>query len=239
MRRSSISSAVTAAVVGVLILCALGIWQVQRLHQKESLLADLAARQAAEPVSVASLVDDANQAADLEFRKVKFIANYQPGADLYLIATFDGRPAWEVVTPALTDDGIMVLVDRGVVPDELRATLPAAGAGSIERVGIVRRHALGRGMFAPDNDVAGDRWYWWDVPAMLGTVKVPAGVRVAPFVVQLLPEPDEKAWPRPLAPDTGLSNNHLQYAITWFSLAAVLLVVTGLYVRKEMRQAGT
>ena len=37
----------------------------------------------------------------------------------------------------------------------------------------------------------------------------------------------------PLPVDTsGIPNDHLQYAVTWFSLAAVWLIMTGVWIRR-------
>jgi surfeit locus 1 family protein len=154
-----------------------------------------------------------------------------------MIQTFDAGPGWQVVTPFRSSDGIFVLVDRGVVPDTMRATV-ATPAEPVELLGIVRRHGAGRGPFTPDNDDAANIWYWWDVPAMLALSDIPADLKVAPFVVQLLPVEGDATFPRPQRPDAGLRSNHLQYAITWFALALVLAAVATLYVRGQMKKTG-
>ena len=132
----------------------------------------------------------------------------------------------------------MALVDRGAIPDNLRApaTRPEIAA-PMELIGVVRVHNNARGFFDPENDVEGNVWYWWDIPAMLSSVSIPQEMQVAPFVQQALPGDDPKKFPRAGKPEAQLRNNHLQYAITWFSLAIVLLVISGLFVRKLMRRS--
>ena len=100
--------------------------------------------------------------------------------------------------------------------------------------GILRRHVGSRGPFTPDNDPEANIWYWWDIPAMLASAHVGDDAGVAPFALHLLPD-DDKAVPRPVAIDSGLTNNHLQYALTWFALALILIVMSGLLIRQTMR----
>ena len=64
-------------------------------------------------------------------------------------------------------------------------------------------------------------------------------VDVEPFVVVALQAEDPKRLALPLepAPATQLPrplNNHLSYALTWFGLAATLLGVFGVWVRKHL-----
>ena len=114
----------------------------------------------------------------------------------------------------------------------------ATPAEPVELLGIVRRHGAARGPFTPDNDDARNIWYWWDVPAMLALSDIPADLKVAPFVLQLLPVEGNTSFPRPQRPDAALRSNHLQYAMTWFALALVLAAVAVLYVRGQMKKTG-
>ena len=56
-------------------------------------------------------------------------------------------------------------------------------------------------------------------------------------MLHLLPVAGDKSFPRPQAADAGLNSSHLQYAITWFALALVLLVIAGLYIRELMKKS--
>ena len=65
------------------------------------------------------------------------------------------------------------------------------------------------------------------------TTTLPDGVSLLPFVLQVVPASAAAAFPRPQPPRANLTNNHLGYAITWFSLAAALVVVAGLFLRSR------
>ena len=84
---------------------------------------------------------------------------------------------------------------------------------------------------------AGNIWYWWDIPAMLAFAHVAPDQRVAPFVLHLEPDPAAgRTLPSPVSVDENLTNNHLQYALTWFALAVLLIVMSGLLIRQIRRK---
>lgn len=226
---------VLATGVGVAILLALGVWQLDRLAWKQELLAQLAANMAAEPVDLDRAEAVAASGGSSEFLKVRVQGTFNHDAEMRMIAVHDGGPGWEIVTPLITADGRAVLVNRGVVPDREKDAIDRP-TGPVEVTGYVRRYAGRQGVFAPDNDPQSGVWYWWDVPAMLANARLPAGARAAGLVLQQAPGEEARGFPRPGPPQANLRNNHLSYAITWFSLAAVLVVIAGLYLRGQMKK---
>jgi surfeit locus 1 family protein len=218
--------------LGIVVLCALGAWQVSRLGEKQQLLAEMSERIAADPGSLGEVLARHDRGEDMEFTKVKISGMFDHAHELRKLATFDGNPGWRIITPFTTADGIVSLVDRGVVPDDYRQPESAQPA---EVMAIVRAHNAGRGFFDPDNDIENRVWYWWDIPAMLAASAIPPGMKVAPFVLQAVPGDDAGAFPRAAPPQAALQNNHLQYAVTWFSLALVLFAIAALFIRKQVR----
>ncbi len=224
-RRTLIFAA--ASVVAVFILLGLGYWQLERRVWKEALIAELAA--ASKPDARALDLGEAERLlasdASRDFARVRLDGKYLDGMDRYLFSISAGAPGYHVISPLMTGDGRLVLVDRGFVPEALRdAASPASGPAAVE--GLLRQ-ARERGMFAPADDVAGNVWYWPDVPALLASLPEAAGARPVPYLVEALPGAASASWPRPDPPDPrAIPNNHLQYAVTWFGLAAVCLVMT-------------
>ena len=222
--------------LGIAVLIGLGTWQLFRLAEKRALLADIAQRAAAPPVSLGEVLARRDKGEDIEFVRVKTKGVFDNQFERHKLASFEGSPGWQIITPFASDEGIVALVDRGVVSDDLRnADKRPAEAAPVELTAIIRSHNGGSGFFDPENDVDGNIWYWWDVPAMLSSVTIATEMKVAPFVLQALPGDDPKQFPRASGPQAQLRNNHLQYAITWFSLAIVLLVIAGLFIRKLVR----
>jgi len=237
----SIWPVVIVSALGVLILCGLGAWQLQRLAHKQALLAEIRHRSAADPVTLSEVIRLYESGENVEFMKVSAAGRFLHESERHLIGVFDGNPAWEVVTPLLTADNTVVLVDRGFVPDERRDPSTRAGGNPtavVEVIGIVGSHREGRGAFHPDNDVSANMWFWWDVSAMLDSTTMPAGAKPAPFVLHIVPVAGESGLPRPVALQAALRNNHLQYAITWFALALALAVIAGLVIRGQMKKSG-
>src|SRR6266508_3480944 len=207
-------SALIAAVLGCIVLIALGAWQLHRMQWKQGLIAELEGHLSAPPVSLSEAVEH-----PAEFLHVKTSGLFEHAGELFVLTSEGGRPGWRVVTPFASNEGIFVLVDRGFVADEQRELSRRPGSqpeGHVKVEGYVSRHPAGRGLFTPDNDAADNNWYWWDIPAMLAFGRIDPQSRVAPFILHVLPGPDSGAVPKPSSPMLGLSNNHLQYALTWF-----------------------
>lgn len=236
----SIWPVIIASTLGVLILCGLGAWQLQRLAQKQALLTEIDRRGTADPVDLPEALRLHGNGENIEFMKVAVKGRFLHDSEKHLIAVFDGNPAWEVVTPLLTDDNFLVLVSRGLVPDNMRDPIRRAEnnpAGEVEVTGILRTHGEGRGAFSPDNDIKASMWFWWDVPAMLESTPLPQPARTAPFVLYVDPSGGDEGFPRPVAIKASLRNNHLQYAVTWFALALALALIAGLFIRGETRKS--
>ena len=225
-----------AVIAGFVILCGLGTWQVYRLQWKQGLLAQLAANQDADPVDLATAESFHSIGNNVEFMKVRFRATYKHNAGMTMISTFEGGPGWIIITPALSSEGLAVIVDRGRVPVERLESFDKP-LGEVEITGVVRTYKNGKGYFEPDNDPEKNAWYWWDIPAMLKASEFPASAKPFPFVVQVLPGSVTAEFPIPAEPKANLSNNHLGYALTWFGLALALVVVAGIYVRGLMKKS--
>ena len=222
--------------LGIAVLLALGTWQLFRLAEKEAQLAEISERTKAPPLSLSEILTRRDTGADIEFDAVKVRGVFDHAAERHKLASFEGSHGWQIITPFRSDDGIVALVDRGVVPADLKdASKRSENPAPVELNAVVRAHSHERGFFDPDNDADGNLWYWWDVPAMLSSVAIAPDMQVAPFILQELPGSDPNRFPRAAGPEVQLRNNHLEYAITWFSFAATLLVIAGLFIRKQRK----
>lgn len=230
MKRSVITASAFAA-VGFAILCSLGLWQLERLQWKEKLIADLNARVSASPVALPARPE---QATD-EFRRVRVRVQlasehalvYTPGSALR--PDVPGAGYW-VMAPASSERGTVV-VNRGYVPPDARGKVGAAPAGDVEIIGALRWPEEST-YFTPRDEPANNVWYRRD-PASIAAAKNWGAV--APFYIE------QEAPQLPAAPKAGplvvkLSNNHLQYAVTWFGLAGALAAVYFAGLRGRFRR---
>ena len=220
-----------ATTIGLIILCGLGTWQIFRLGEKTKMIDQLEARMAAAPISLDEALKRQAKGEDVEYLRVEFSGSPNWAQSLNKITAADGKPAWEIIVPVISIEGIAALVDAGTAPEKI-STETLSQSETIN--GIIRLHRKGRGVFDNDNDVSTNTWYWWDVPEMLAAANLPADAQVAPFIVQKLPTDGGDTIARPQTPKVELSNNHLGYAITWFGLAVALLAVAAVLGRSML-----
>ena len=223
------------AAAGVVVLLGLGTWQVERLFWKEGLIAARRAAVAAPPVD---LPESLAAAKDLEFHRLRATGRFLNDRELYLGATSDdGHPGYLVVTPLVTSSGATLLVERGFIPEAKRAPATrTAGeiSGEVTVNGLLRLPPAGKpAWFIPDNDAARNYWFYVDVPAMAAAAHLD---RVLPFYLDADATPNPGGLPVGGQTRLELPNNHLQYAITWYALAAGLAVVYIVFIRGRRAQ---
>ena len=224
--RFSLALAVSVA-VALAILCGLGSWQLQRLKWKEALLAGIARAEAAQPVALEPLLDDVAFGRDEEYRRVKVTCPglaRAPALELYALR--EGQVGSRLISACHVVTGYYnsILVDRGFISDQVSARPPVdpADRAPLHLVGVLR--APDRPSFVtPKNDLAGNHWYSRDVAAM---AKALGATRPGPLILmaETSSNPD---WPalKALPLPAEIPNRHLEYALTWFGLAAALACV--------------
>jgi cytochrome oxidase assembly protein ShyY1 len=223
------------AVTGFAILIGLGLWQLERKAWKESLIATVTERAAAAPAGLPPQASWSKlDPADSEFRRVRLRVDYPPDARsawLYIgsSALRDDikSPGYFVFSPARLPGGGIVVVNRGYVQD--RTVAPAPGPGEI--VGYLRWPEK-PSWFVSDHDSAGDIWFVRD-PVLMA--KVLGWGEVAPFYVDQEGPVPAAGQPRPGPLKVNLRNDHFNYALTWFSLAAALFGVFAVWLWKRVR----
>jgi surfeit locus 1 family protein len=216
----------------LMICLGLGGWQIQRLFWKQDLIARREAAVTAAPAAVPKTLAEAR---DMEFRHVSDEGVFLNDKEIFLGATSEGGgQGYQILTPLLERESRVVFVNRGYIPAELRDPAKrAAGqiAGTVRVQGLLRLPQAGRpNWFLPDNRPDLNYWFWVDLPAMSAADKLD---RVAPFYMDADATPNPGGWPKGGVTRLTLPNNHLQYAITWFSLAVALLVIYVLYHRRN------
>lgn len=229
----------TAFVVALAILLSLGTWQLQRLYWKEQLLSDMAARRIAAPVSLADIEAMAARGEDIEYSPVTVSGVFANNKERHFFATWRGQTGYHVYTPLQLADGRFLFVNRGFTPfeakePEMRKQGQLTGLQSVTGLARVRL-AEKPSSIVPDNDLSKNIFYWKDLDAMAATTGIPAD-RLVPFFVDAGDAPNPKGLPIGAVTQFDLPNNHLQYAVTWYGLAAALVGV-GLFAVLRRRTA--
>jgi len=214
----------TIVVVPALIfLLGLGTWQVQRLAWKNDLIQTRTDRIAAVPMSMADAMSTVSPEA-IEYRPVRVSGDLRTGNVFRLLnRVHAGKQGFHVVAPMMLDEGRgNVLIDLGWAPRDMLDVTPVPQAGKVSLVGYVRAFTA-PGAFLPDNEPANNNWFYMDEAQMLAAAGLPAGPG---FYLEAGPDTGtERAYPLGAAPALDLRNSHLEYAVTWYGLAAVLAVI--------------
>lgn len=236
-RRQRIWPITVASLIATAILLALGTWQLDRRAWKHDLIQRLEASIEAAPVPL-----DEVQGQPGEFLHVTAKGRFLP-VERHLFATYNGAPGWRVISPFELANGMIVLVDRGFAPQDMKDTTAGLKTGQEVTIsGVVRYHGDDRTMFTPDNRPGEDVWYWWDFPALADSLALPPDrrQRIGTYALQLENGGEASGWPRPTRAVPELSDRHLGYAITWYGLAASLVVIYLIYIRRvvQSRKSG-
>lgn len=213
-----------AGVLGTAILMSLGVWQMQRLAWKEGVLAGIEARvhdvpQALPPAPAAATdaylpvtVTGAFAGRDIDV----LVSRKQIGAGVRIVAAFR------------TDDGRMILVDRGFRP-EARRRDPRLATTATVTGNLHWPDDLNSSTPAPDARTG--LWFARDLPSMA------AALGTEPVLLIARSDTGDGIEPMPLGVE-GVPNDHLGYAVQWFLLALVWASMTGYWLWRNRRRAG-
>ena len=226
----------------ILLTLWLGTWQIQRLAWKTALIAEREAAFSAPPVT---LPDGLDAARALEFHRVAAEGTFLHDKELY-IGAFSTRDVegYQVVTPFRLTDGRILLVNRGWVP-EARKDPASRSEGQITGPtvvdGILRVPFVPKSMFSslvptPVNRPNENFWFFVDVPGMVAKDGLDP-VQVLPFYVEAGPEKNPGGFPVGGQTRIALPNDHLQYAITWYSFAIILAAIYLIYHYRKPGEA--
>jgi surfeit locus 1 family protein len=226
-----------AALAGFAVLIGLGTWQVERLHWKEGLIAERTAATSASPAALPRTVEAARP---LAFRRVRIKGVFLHDREIpvHAIERRSGGAGFLILTPLRLEDGAVVLVERGWVPTDKREAATRAQAnpaGEVSVEGLLRLAPAEKpGWFLPANDPGRREWFWIELPALARAAGVPEAL---PFYVEAEATPNPGGLPVGGQANTDLPNDHLQYAITWYALAAALAVIYLVLLRRERAAA--
>ena len=234
----------------LLALCVgLGVWQLQRRTAKHLLIAALTERLAAAPEELpqASQWPALTPAHD-EFRRVRFSATYQPRPDAMVYSSgsavrddVTGPGTWAFL-PATLPSGETIVINTGFVQNTMqdraqqdRAVMRLITKEPATLTGYLRFPET-VGTLTPAENMEKRLWFTRDHPAMARKLGWGEGGKpVAPFYIDLESPAPPSGIPKPGPLTVRLKDDHLQYAITWFGLAGVVIVAFGVWWRTQRR----
>ncbi|MGA0602207.1 SURF1 family protein [Caulobacter sp. KR2-114] len=227
-----------AAAVGVAILLGLGVWQLQRLKWKEGILAHVAALKTAAPQPLDAVLARAAKGENVEFQRVSAdcLPFQFPQSRVFLYAIEGTDIHWRPISPCAIDDpGYgMIAIDRGVLAGAVGMTPPNQAVPDVRQVVGVLRNVDAPNFTQKDlKETAASGYQSRDhaLKALTAATRLPAP-RLMLVVEREYPAPAGiTAAPLPI----DIPNRHLEYALTWFGLAAAL---AGVYAALLFRKGG-
>lgn len=230
-----------AVALALAVLIGLGVWQLIRLDEKERLISQVEAMMQAPPRQLPPQAEwNLPSFAALDFSPVTISGTFRHDLEVYLFASVakgnrgDEQPGLFVLTPFDLAEGGIVLINRGfVLPQFKDPNTRSVGQvqGTVTLTGILKI-ARKSSLFTPEPDRANRLWFAADP---LGMAMAQGLTGVAPFTIDADATPVPGGWPSGGHTVLNFSNNHLQYALTWFGLALVLLVMTLFQLLKSRR----
>lgn len=223
---------IVATSIALVILCSLGIWQLQRLEWKKALIAQITERLAADPITFDVALARAKAGENMEYQPVFLSGVYAHDLESAVFGTYDGAPGVYVFTPLdapapATGGRRFVYVNRGFEPQKVRGEAQRREgdvAGEVRVEGLWRRAERRSGFekwLAP-KDQPQDNLYFIRDPAVLAARH---SIEVPPFYIDSFGRENAAPWPKGGTTRVDIPNRHFEYALTWFGLAAALLGV--------------
>ncbi|MDN5785596.1 SURF1 family protein [Pseudorhodobacter sp.] len=206
---------------GVAILVALGLWQVQRLVWKQTILAEIDARINDAPVALPDTPDPARD----RFLPVT-VSGQLTGEELdVLVSRKDIGAGYRIIAVMEAENGRRLLIDRGFVPEMARGVPREVGALTVTGNLLWPQEV---DSYTPAPDAKSGIWFARDLPAMAVALKA------EPVLIVARTDTGDGIEPLPVD-SASIPNNHLNYAITWFLLAIVWAGMTGLMLWRIRR----
>jgi cytochrome oxidase assembly protein ShyY1 len=228
-------AALTLAMLAFVAVCLVaGRWQWSKHVDRDLEIAAAEIGELAPAVPVADLLTTSSPVpADQLFRTVRAVGRYDPERQLVVrFRPLEGVPGSHVLVPLVTDDGPVLLVDRGFLagagPD---VTVPPPPTGTVTVLGRVREPETGAGT---GGDPAGGAIRYLDVPSLAAWLGEPTYVNHVDLVSE---DPTVQPAPQPLPPPSIDPGPYLSYGVQWYLFATVAVAGWAALGYRDVRDA--
>ncbi|WP_114009764.1 SURF1 family protein [Cohaesibacter intestini] len=232
------------ALAALAILLSLGNWQVQRLAWKEQLIADVDSRVASQPIPAPGPSSWPSVARDSHvYLPVTVTGHYDHSREVHVWFALGkpqggpyAGPGYLILTPFKTNEGWDVIVNRGFVPDAMKEpqSRPDTLVTGEQTLTGLMRFDEPKNWNSPDADKVKNVWIVRQVAEMAAYLNLPPE-KTAPYWIDLTKGQGVNGLPQGGETRITFTNSHLQYALTWFGLAGVLVLVFGVWLVRTVR----
>ena len=202
----------------IILFCSLGTWQLYRLQWKLDLINQINQGLKSTPTKY-------SQNINTTYQRVKLTGEYKFSQQIYLYSLNEkGQPGYDVITPFETSNKENVLINRGWIEKQFKNKLEINNQ-SKNITGMLRTPNR-KNLFTPDNNLEENIWFFVN----LDDLQKNTGKKFDKFIVYL--EDRNISRPKTRKTTIDLPNNHLKYAITWYSIS-ISIFFYYLYFRKK------
>ena len=204
----------------IILFCSLGTWQIYRLQWKLNLINEIKIGLDSQPIYFSKNKIKNYQRVflegDLDFNKQIFLYSLNK----------NGAPGYDIITPLKTVDGLFILVNRGWIEKDQKNDLKKINIIETNKYEGIIKKITRSNPFKPKNDIKNNEWYTLN----LNDLKIYTGNEFGNYVLHIEKISNTFLQLKQINPD--LPNNHLKYAITWYSVAMSILIYF-LYFRRK------
>ncbi len=219
-----IKSITLISVILSLICLCLSIWQFKRLTWKENLIINIEKAYNSNSLNINLLTGDLS---NFKFNKVDLVGFFTNQKSMFLGPRVNkDKVGYNLITPFFIKDGRYILVNRGWVKDKKKIKEDKT---EYKLIGILKQANI-KNIFTPENSLGENLWFYINTNEMSEYSDLNLIDNV--FVDLIKIDPNNKvsiinsSIPK-------ITNNHLQYAITWAILALLFLVMNYIYYKKK------
>mgnify|MGYP001181815635 CR=1 FL=1 len=203
----------------IILFCSLGTWQIYRLQWKLDLVKEI-------KKGLDSEIIYYSKTNIKNYQKVKFSGIFDFKNQIYLYSLDEkGAPGFDIITPMKINTNEILLVNRGWIKKDLIRDKSINLTTTNNFEGIVKKITKSN-PFKPDNDLQKNIWFSLNIDELRSYT----GLEVSEYVIYVQNKDNQLIKPRKI--DPNLPNNHLKYAITWYSVALSILIYF-FYFRKK------
>ena len=202
-----------------MLFLSLGTWQLYRLQWKQDLISQIDKGLKSTPIKYSNKIKN-------DYQRVVLNGKFNYKNQIYLYSLNEkGQPGFDVITPFKTIEGDNVLINRGWINKEMKNKTEINLSNKSEIFGLLRK-IVKKNIFKPENDTEKNIWFSINI----NQIKKITGKNFSNHVVFL--EDNLTNLPVPKKITIDVPNNHLKYAITWYSISISILFYF-LYFRKQ------
>lgn len=183
---------------------------------------------------------------DYLYRDVALSGWFEHEHELFIPGRYRGSEfGYHLITPFTLSYGPTILVVRGWIPNDRKdpatrkegqiLTIDKEESGTVIE-GVLIPSEKAPAWFLPQHRPEQHEWFTYDLPAIAAWLKQHSALRVRPLLLLQTNKRHAGEYPAPLSFEPGYLNDHLEYAITWYSLAGLTLLMYILFLRKTRNQ---